>query len=130
MSNYQAKLILRVALGFVWIFTGLVCIGVTDEGRELIGRVGFHGLAADWTIRLTSGFEVLLGFAVILGVWPRLVASIQIGLIAIFTLIVTVFLSDVWLHPFGPISKNIVLIAAACVSGWLPAKLPSENCIG
>jgi len=127
MSIYQAKLILRFALGLVWIFTGLICIGVTDEGRELIGRVGIQGLAAVWTIRLTSGLELLLGFAVMVGVWPRLVASIQIGLIALFTLIVTMFLPEEWLHPFGPISKNIVLIAAACVSGWLPANPRSEK---
>lgn len=113
---------LRVSLAFVWLFTGLVCIGGTEDGTGLVERVGIHGALGTWTIRLTSGFEILLGIAVLLGRWPRLVAIVQIVLVAGFTVIISVYLPEYWLHPFGPVSKNVVLIAAAYALGRL-----SEN---
>ena len=110
---------LRVSLAFIWLFTGLVCIGGSEDRGRLVERVGIHGVAGIWTIRLTSGFEILLGIAILLGRWPRLVAIIQIVLIAGFTAIISVFLPEYWLHPFGPVSKNVVLIAAAYALGRL-----------
>jgi len=110
---------LRVSLAFIWLFTGFVCIGGTEDGARLVERVGIHGAAGTWTIRLTSGFEILLGIAILLGRRPRLVAIVQIVLIAGFTVIISVFLPEYWLHPFGPVAKNVVLIAAAYALGRL-----------
>jgi hypothetical protein len=39
--------------------------------------------------------------------WPA-----QLLLIAGYTLLITVFLPEYWLHPYGPISKNLPLMAA------------------
>ena len=110
---------LRVSLAFIWLFTGLVCIGGTEAGTQFVERVGIHGELGTWIIRLTSGFEILLGIAILLGRWPRLVAIVQIVLVAGFTVIISVYLPENWLHPFGPVSKNVVLIAAAYALGRL-----------
>jgi uncharacterized membrane protein YphA (DoxX/SURF4 family) len=110
--------VLRCSLAFVWLWTGVVCIRVPADGLELIGRVGMHGSAAATVIRLVSVFEIGLGILLLAGAWPRSLAAIQIVLIAGFTAIVTVFLPEFWLHPFGAISKNVVLMGAALVSGW------------
>ena len=54
----HAVLPLRLSLGFIWLFTGLICIPGTEDGLALTERVGIHGAAATWIIRLTSGFEI------------------------------------------------------------------------
>jgi hypothetical protein len=33
-------------------------------------------------------------------------------LIAAYTLLITVFLPEFWLHPYGPVSKNLPVAAA------------------
>ena len=33
-------------------------------------------------------------------------------MIAVYTLIITVFLPEQWLHPYGPVVKNLPLLAA------------------
>ena len=35
----------------------------------------------------------------------------QLALIAGYTLLITFFLPEQWLHPYGPISKNIPIVA-------------------
>ena len=128
MSNRQLIMPLRLSLGFVWIWTGIICLAVVpiEESVELVSRVGFGGVSARWTVWLTSGFELILGAVVIAGFWPRVVAVGQITLIGGFTVIVTVFLPEYWLHPFGPISKNVVLMAAAYTI-WRLSADPLEN---
>ena len=36
---------------------------------------------------------------------------VQLALIAGYTLLITLFLPEYWLHPYGPISKNLPLAA-------------------
>ena len=43
--------------------------------------------------------------------WRRTVWLAQAVLIAAYTLLITVFLPEYWLHPYGPISKNIPILA-------------------
>ena len=42
------------------------------------------------------------------GGWP----PAQLALIAGYTVLITLFLPHYWLHPYGPISKNLPLAAA------------------
>jgi len=36
---------------------------------------------------------------------------VQMAVIAGYTLIITVFLPEFWLHPYGPLLKNVPLLA-------------------
>jgi uncharacterized membrane protein YphA (DoxX/SURF4 family) len=117
MSIERAAMILRLSLAFVWILTGAICLSVPSDGLDLIERVGIQGMVAEWIIRLVSALEVLLGVLLVVGAWPRLLSMMQIILIVGFTAVVTVRLPEFWMHPFGPVSKNVVLIAAAVVAG-------------
>ena len=44
--------------------------------------------------------------------WRRGVWLAQLALIAGSTLLITLFLPEYWLHPYGPISKNLPVAAA------------------
>ena len=131
MSNRRVAL-LRLSLGFVWIYTGVLCLAVVpiEESAALVSRVGLDDALARWTVWITSGFEILLGLGVIVGVWPRVLAIVQIVLISGFTILISLFLPEFWLHPFGPVSKNVVLLAAAYALGYeTPAECdkPAKN---
>ena len=107
--------VLRVALAFLWIWTALVSLGLypVQDSYALLARVGLHGAMA--TIALYGA--ALLDFA--LGVltlaapprWRRPVWLAQFALVAGYTVLITVFLPEYWLHPYGPVSKNVPLLA-------------------
>jgi uncharacterized protein YbjT (DUF2867 family) len=40
---------------------------------------------------------------------------LQLGLVASYTVVMSFCLPEFWLHPFGPLSKNLPLIAVLCV---------------
>ncbi len=111
----RAVVIVRLSLALVWIWTGVICLAVAPiaESEQLVARIGIQGAAARWIVWLTSAFEIVLGVAVASGRWPVVIAWTQIVLIVGFTAIITAFMPEWWLHPFGPISKNMVLVAAA-----------------
>ncbi|PCI41946.1 MAG: hypothetical protein COB46_01845 [Rhodospirillaceae bacterium] len=43
------------------------------------------------------------------------VAAVQILMMGTYTLIITVALPELWLHPYGPVSKNVLLIIATLI---------------
>lgn len=121
MSNQRIAALLRVSLAFVWIHTGVACLLFVpiEESAALAARVGLGDALARWTVWGTSVFEIVLGLAVLARFRPRAVAALQIVLIAGFTVLISAFLPEFWRHPFGPVSKNVVLIAAAWAAGQL-----------
>ena len=38
--------------------------------------------------------------------------AVQLLLIGGYTLLITIFLPEYWLHPYGPLSKNLPMMAA------------------
>ena len=53
-----------------------------------------------------------IGLALLLRFRIGIVTLLQVAVIAVYTLIITVALPEFWLHPFGPVSKNIPLLVA------------------
>lgn len=117
MHRQQLYLLLRAAIAFIWLWTGTVVLFLAplEESVSLLPPL----LNADGVgVRLVQGtalFELFLGLVTLLGWRLRLWAAIQILLVLAFTLIITLFLPEQWLHPFGPVSKNVPLLAATAV---------------
>jgi hypothetical protein len=107
---------LRLSIAFIWLATGLISALVSSElGFELLREVGVTGPLADVALYGTSAFEALIGLATAAGWKVRLMGMIQIVLILGFTAILTARLPEFWLHPFGPLTKNVPLLAATLV---------------
>jgi DoxX-like family len=58
---------------------------------------------------------MLLGLATAFGWRVRLMGAIQIVLMLGFMAILSAAMPELWLHPFGPLTKNVPLIAATLV---------------
>jgi uncharacterized protein YbjT (DUF2867 family) len=107
---------LRLCVAFVWVATGVIsAFFSTAQGYELLGRVGITGPLADGALYGTSYLEIGLGLATAVGWRVRLMGAIQIMLVLGFTAILTARLPEVWLDPFGPLTKNVPLLAATLV---------------
>jgi hypothetical protein len=109
--------LLRVSIAAVWIWTAIVSAGLYPRASslELLARVGAPAALAPL---LLYGAALLdLAFGVLSLVWPRRLGSrarlwtSQILLIVLYTALISWRLPEFWLHPYGPLSKNLPMIA-------------------
>src|SRR5262249_35188581 len=92
---------------------GLISAFVSaDEGYRLLQQIGITGALADVALHGTSLLEIVLGAATAVGWHVRLMGVVQIGLMLGFTAILSVGIPELWLHPFGPLTKNVPLLGA------------------
>jgi uncharacterized protein YbjT (DUF2867 family) len=128
--------LLRLALAVLWIWTGIVSLGLypVQGSYELLAAVGLHGTVATVALYGAALLDVLLG---VLTLWMparwrharRRLWMAQLLLIAGYTAIITIFLPEQWLHPYGPISKNLPIMVAIGLLWWLepaPRRTPAR----
>ena len=108
--------VLRIALALMWLWTAIVSFGLypVRDSHELLARVGLHGVPATLALYGSAVLDLLLGVLTLASParWRRRVWLAQFALVAGYTVLVTVFLPEHWLHPFGPVSKNLPILAA------------------
>ncbi len=101
----------RFSLSFLWIFTGLTSsFFAQDIGYEGLSKGGITGPSASACILAGSLVDIALGLWLLLGWRLRTCYQIQITVIVIYTLLLTVVDPSFWLHPFGPLTKNIPIL--------------------
>jgi len=107
---------LRASLVFIWLATaGVSVVEIDGQAAALLQQAGWSDpVAIRGAILAGAGVDLLLGMAMALrpGRW---VYGLALSTMALMTLTATVLLPALWLHPLGPLTKNIPL--AACL--WL-----------
>jgi uncharacterized protein YbjT (DUF2867 family) len=105
----------RVAVALTWLFTGAVSLGLypVRASLALLAQVGLHGGFAQVALYGAALLDLALGLGTLLlhGRALRLAYLAQAALIVSYTAIITVALPAFWLHPFGPILKNLPMLA-------------------
>ncbi len=101
----------KYSLAFLWTFTGLTSIFFSPEiGYEILANANVTGSLADIAIYAGGTLDIVLGFWLITSVKTQLCCIIQVAVIAGYTVLLTFIDASFWLHPFGPITKNIPII--------------------
>jgi uncharacterized protein YbjT (DUF2867 family) len=104
---------LRLALALMWLWTAAVSFGLYPVDQSLL-LLQQAGVPAGWRHAALYGaaaLDLVLGLATL---WPRASRGLwgaQAGLVLAYTAIITVRLPGYWLHPYGPIVKNLPLLA-------------------
>ena len=116
MNQVSARL-LRASLVVVWLATAVVSVWeLHGQSRELLA-----GLPTAWTEGNTSWLPtaiILAGAAAdaVLGLWLALrpcrkAYGAALLMMLIMTLLATAIQPAWWLHPFGPLTKNLPIAA-------------------
>ena len=101
----------KYSLAFLWIFTGLTSIFLSPEiGYELLANADITGSIADIAVYAGGILDIVLGLWLITSVKTQLCCIIQVAVIAAYTVLLTFIDASFWLHPFGPITKNIPIV--------------------
>lgn len=102
--------LLRASLVFVWLATSLVSVvELQGQSAELLRAAGVQqpALIAALTIG-GAGVDGVLGLALWLKP-SRYIYLAALGVMVAMTVIATLLRPDLWLHPLGPLTKNLVL---------------------
>lgn len=106
---------LRWAIALMWIFTGCVSAFAYphEESYALLARTGLVGPEATVSLYGAAALDALLGLGLLMApAWRRWNYTAQFLVITAYTIIISVWLPEYWLHPYGPILKNIPLLIA------------------
>jgi len=116
--------LLRFSIALVWIWTGIVSLGLypVQDSYELLARVGITGVLAPVMLYGAAVLDLLVGIGILALRRRRWLWLLQLAIIGGYTLIITFKLPEFWLHPYGPLSKNLVLLAAIYLLYTLEAR--------
>src|SRR5690606_23555664 len=105
--------LMRLCLAVMWIATGVVSVWIYPRAAslELLARVGLHGLLADAALWSAALLDIAIGLGLLLLRRRRLLYLAQLALVAAYTLVISIWLPEQWQHPFGPVLKNLPLLA-------------------
>jgi len=108
----QLKVPMRLLIATIWLITPTVSLAQWDLGLELQLRSGVPEALAPLLLVSSCVLEYAIAIPLLIGRWVRAAGWVQIGLMCFFTVFLSVTQSELWLDPFGPLSKNLPLIAA------------------
>jgi uncharacterized protein YbjT (DUF2867 family) len=113
--------ILSVSIALVWIVTGIVSLGLypVEASYALLARVGITGILAPVMLYGAALLDLAFGIAILVLSRRHWLWLAQLAVILFYTAVITWKLPEFWLHPYGPLLKNLPMIAAI----WLLLEL-------
>ncbi len=109
--------LLRFSIAAVWIWTGIVSLGLypVEESYALLARVGVPLSLAPVLLYGAACLDFAFGIATLALPRRRLLWLAQMALIVGYTAIISIKLPEFWLHPYGPILKNLPMVVGIYV---------------
>ena len=118
--------LMHASVATVWIVTGLLSLGLYPVAHSvaLLADFGLRGAWAYAALYAGAGIDLALGMAMLLAPhrWRPAVWRAQLLVIAGYTLLITLRMPHWWLHPFGPILKNLPLLVGIALLAALPRR--------
>jgi uncharacterized membrane protein YphA (DoxX/SURF4 family) len=113
--------LLRVSVALVWIVTGIVSLGIfpLEDSLKLLPRVGIPAPAQPYALYGAAVLDIILGMLSVMRRRPRWLWPAQIALVLGYTAIISVRPPEFWLHPYGPILKNLPLLGVLLLLAML-----------
>lgn len=118
-ERLQARLdwllpILRLSIALVWIITAIVSYGLypQEASYELLARTGIPDALRPLMLYGAATFDLLLGIGILVLRRRRWLWLAQIALIGVYTVVIAFRLPQFLLHPYGPLTKNLPMLAA------------------
>lgn len=117
---WHAKLFLlrpliRMSLALLWLVSGIAgFFGTSYLYQLVIGQV----VPSNWIAAVSvvaSSINLVIGLALLFGLWMRVVAWVQIGLVLSFTVALGLLVPSLWADPYAGLLKNIPILVLLLV---------------
>lgn len=105
--------LLRVSIALVWLWTAAVSFGLypVEASHELLRRVGVPASLRPLLLYGAASLDLLLGIGTLVLRKRRWLWIAQMVLIVGYMILISWRLPEFWLHPYGPILKNLPMLA-------------------
>lgn len=105
---------LRWSIVAVWLATAIVSFGQypVEASYELLARTGIPPFLQPLMLYGAAGFDLLLGLGIAFLPRRRPLWLAQLALIGFYTIVIAWKLPEFLLHPYGPLTKNLPMLAA------------------
>ncbi len=116
--------VLRWSIVAVWIITAIVSFGLypVEASYDLLARTGIPPLLQPLMLYGAASFDLLLGLGIAFLPRRRWLWLAQLALISFYTVVIAWKLPEFLLHPYGPLTKNLPMLAAI----WLLYELEEK----
>ena len=105
------EFIARISLSFLWLFTAATSFWWgRDSGYAILAQQNIHNDFADICINAGSLLDAVIGLWLLTGRRLKWCYGLQIILIVSYSILLSFIAPDFWLHPFGPITKNLPIV--------------------
>lgn len=109
--NKQTQILANISLAFLWIFTGLTSTIFNPEfGYKILSSTGLSTDYQSFLIWSGGVVDILIGIWLLTDKNTKLCYLAQMVTILVYTLLLTVIDISYWLHPFGPVTKNLPIL--------------------
>lgn len=105
--------VLRASVALTWLIAGVVSLGLypVEQSLALLAAVGVPPTLTPMALYAAAALDIGLGLLVLSPWRGRWLWIVQALVILAYTAILTLRLPEFWLHPFGPLAKNLPLLA-------------------
>ena len=101
----------QYSLAFLWLFTGFTSIYFAPEvGYQILAKANITGELAAACVYGGGFLDIGLGLWLLFNWHIKTCCNIQILTILSYTLLLSIIAPIFWLHPFGPLTKNLPLL--------------------
>jgi uncharacterized protein YbjT (DUF2867 family) len=116
--------VLRWSIAAVWIATAIVSFGLypVQASYDLLARTGIPPFLQPLMLYGAAAFDFLLGLGTAFLPRRRWLWRAQLALIGFYTVVIAFKLPEFLLHPYGPLTKNLPMLAAI----WLLYELEDK----
>jgi uncharacterized protein YbjT (DUF2867 family) len=107
--------LLRWSIAVMWLVSGIVSLGFypVDSSLRMLAATG---ITTEWlafaALYGAALLDIALGIAIFAVRRRRLLWAAQILVVVVYTAIISIRLPELWLEPFGPVLKNLPVLAA------------------
>jgi len=119
--------VLRGSIVVVWIFTAIVSAFVypATESYELLARTGIPDKLQPLMLYGASALDLAFGLGILFMKRRRWLWLAQLLLIGFYTIVIAWKLPEFLVHPYGPLTKNLPMLAAI----WLLYELDGKETV-
>lgn len=118
-ARMRAKLawllpVLRISIAFVWIATAVVSAGLypVEQSYALLAATGIPSALHPLMLYGAAGLDLAFGIGILVLRNRRWLWLAQAALIGFYTVVIALKLPEFLLHPYGPLTKNLPMLAA------------------
>jgi uncharacterized protein YbjT (DUF2867 family) len=117
--------VLRLSIAAVWIATAIVSTFLypAADSYALLARSGIPAHLRPPMLYGAALFDLLLGVGTLFLRRRRRLWLMQLALIGFYTIVIALRLPEFLVHPYGPLTKNLPMLAAI----WLLYELEQED---